>query len=175
MDKQPPTQLYPQRHYSRLNNYDYSSPSAYFVTICTLGKICLFGDIIDSTMKLNQSGLIVESSWKDIPLHYSNVNNDIFIVMPNHIHGIISINGIGRAGSKPAPTKQYSLSELVRAFKTYSSRRINKIRNSQGVPVWQRGYYERVIRNENDYRQVGDYILYNAAKWESESENPLQI
>ena len=91
--------------------------------------------------------------------------------MPNHVHGIIAIHEVGRAGSKPAPTKRYPLSEIVRAFKTYSSRRINELRNSQGIPVWQRNYYEHIIRSESDYHQIGEYILYNPSKWETDHEN----
>ncbi len=102
-------------------------------------------------MKLTPFGEVVESVWKEIPLHYPEVNNAVFIVMPNHVHGIITLHKVGRAGSKPAPTKQYPLSEIVRAFKTYSSRRINELRNSRGTRVWQRNYYEHVIRNESDY------------------------
>ena len=77
-----------------------------------------------------------------------------------------------RAGYKPAPTKPHPLSEIIRAFKSYSSRRINELRDSRGVPVWQRNYYEHIIRNESDYRRVGEYILYNPAKWEMDQENP---
>ena len=90
-------------------------------------------------MKLNPLGKIAESVWKEIPLHYPEVNNEVYIVMPNHIHGIITIDGVGRAGSKPAPTEKKPLFEIVRAFKTYSSRRINELRNSQGTTAWQRG------------------------------------
>jgi putative transposase len=123
-------------------------------------------------MKLNLCGKIVESVWKEIPLHFTGIKNDVFIVMPNHVHGIISI---GQAGLKPAPTKNYHLSEIVRAFKTFSSRRINQIRNSVGIPVWQRDYYDHIIRDESEYGQIGEYILYNAAKWETDQDNPLTI
>ncbi len=144
-------ELYPERRHLRLCSYDYTWQGAYFVTICTEDKHCLFGQVVDSTMKLTPFGEVVESVWKEIPLHYPEVNNAVFIVMPNHVHGIITLHKVGRAGSKPAPTKQYPLSEIVRAFKTYSSRRINELRNSRGTRVWQRNYYEHVIRNESDY------------------------
>lgn len=142
MNDQLNKELYPQRRFLRLPSYDYSRQGAYFVTVCTQGKQCLFGQIVDSTIVLNPFGEVVESVWKDIPFHFPEVNNEVFINMPNHIHGIIAISKVGRAGSKPAPTKQYPLSEIVRAFKTYSSRRINEFRVSQGTPVWQRSYYE---------------------------------
>jgi len=122
-----------------LRGYDYTWQGAYFITICTKDKLCIFGQIIENTMKLNPLGKIAESVWKEIPLHYPEVNNEVYIVMPNHIHGIITIDGVGRAGSKPAPTEKKPLFEIVRAFKTYSSRRINELRNSQGTTAWQRG------------------------------------
>ncbi|MDD5289069.1 MAG: hypothetical protein PHY28_08180, partial [Dehalococcoidales bacterium] len=132
-----------------MRSYDYTRQGDYFVTICTKDKRCLFGHTIDSSMILNPLGKAVASVWKEMPLHYPEVNNDVFIVMPNHIHGIIAIHEVGRAGFEPAPTKQYPLSEIVRAFKTYSSRKINELSNSQGKPVWQRNYYEHIIRNES--------------------------
>ena len=163
---------FPQRRQIRLCSYNYKWQGAYFITICTQDKQSLFGHIVNSSMKLNICGEIVESCWKEIPLHYPEAKNEVFIVMPNHIHGIIVIQGLRRAGSKPAPTNRHSLSEIVRGFKTYSSRKINEYRKSQGTPVWQRGYYEHVIRGESEYRQIGEYILFNPAKWEIDYENP---
>jgi putative transposase len=90
---------FPQRPNLRLRGYDYSWQGAYFVTICSKDRLCIFGQIANSTMKLNSLGEIVESVWKEIPLHYPEVNNKVFVVMPNHIHGIISITGSGRADS----------------------------------------------------------------------------
>jgi len=163
---------YPQRRNIRLHSYDYTWQGAYFVTICTHDKQSLFGNIIDSTMRLNPCGEIVDSVWKDIPLHYPEVTNKVFIIMPNHVHGIIMIQDLRRAGSKPAPTKKHPLSEIVRAFKSYSSRKINEYRHSPGTPVWQRSYYEHIIRSEEEFTRIGEYILFNAAKWETDRENP---
>jgi putative transposase len=165
--------LYPQRRDPRLHSYNYTSQGAYFITICTCNKINIFGQIINGTMKLNLLGTAVEMVWKEIPSHYPGVNNEVFIVMPNHFHGIIAIHDVERAGSKPAPTKKYPLSEIVRAFKTYSSRRINAIRDTMGTSVWQRNYYEHVIRIEDDYHEIGEYIVNNPAKWETDLENPV--
>ena len=172
MDDQAIKNLYPQRRYPRLHSYDYSWQGAYFVTLCTVGKLCLFGEVKEGIMKLNLFGEVVESVWKEIPLHYPEASGEVFIVMPNHVHGIIEIHETGRSGSKPDPTKSHPLSEIVRGFKTYSSRRINGLRNAQGTPVWQRSYSEHVIRSETDYHQIGGYILFNPAKWETDSENP---
>ncbi len=105
-------ELYPQRHNIRLRRYDYALPGAYFVTICTYHKQSLFGDVVDSAMKLNHYGEIVESVWKNIPLHYPEVNNEVSTVMPNHIHGIIIIQDLKRAGPRPAPTEKQLLSEI---------------------------------------------------------------
>ena len=118
MDDKVIQNIFPRRQNLRLTSYDYSSQGSYFITICTRNKQLLFGQIVDNMMKLNPFGDIVESVWKGISHHYTEVNNDIFIVMPNHVHGIITIYEGKRAGSKPAPTR---LSEIVRAFKTYSS------------------------------------------------------
>ena len=164
-------ELYFKRRSLRLPGYNYSWPGAYFVTICTHEKQNLFGNITDSSMKLNPYGEIVQLCWKDIPYHYPEVNNETFMVMPNHIHGIIILQDDQRAGLKPAPTKRYALSEIVRAFKTYSSRGINELRNSPGKSVWQRSYYEHIIRSESEYQKIGEYILYNPSKWETDQEN----
>jgi len=154
----------------RLRNYDYSQPGAYFVTLSTYQRTFLFGEIKEQRMLLNQYGKTVQFCWADIPNHYSSVLLDSFVVMPNHVHGIIIIT-VG-AGLKPAPTRKYPLSEIIRAFKTFLARQINKIRATLGVPVWQRNYYERIIRNEKELASIREYIENNVIEWESDSENP---
>jgi putative transposase len=115
----------------------------------------------------------VQECWKDTSYHYYGISNDIFVVMPNHVHGIIIIHDTNdRSGSKPDPARKHPLSEIVRAFKTYSSRRINEHRKSQGTSVWQRSYYEHVIRNEKEQHEIGEYVIYNPTKWEMDNENP---
>ena len=104
MNTHPLGELFPQRHSLRLRSYNYTWQGAYFVTICTQNRLSLFGQITDSSMQLNSCGEIVKSGWEDIPHHYPQVNNEVFIVMPKHIHGIVVIHEVtGRAGSKPAP------------------------------------------------------------------------
>ena len=142
------------------------------MTICTLGKKALFGNIAGQSMILNEYGQVVQSVWQAIPDHFSHVNNEVFVVMPNHVHGIIVIGHNERAGFKPAPTKGYALGDIVRAFKTFSSRQINEMRKSTGAAVWQRNYYEHVIRSEEDYHEIGEYILDNPAQWEVDHDNP---
>jgi REP element-mobilizing transposase RayT len=119
--------------------------------------------------------------WEKLPQHYSNIALNAFVVMPNHIHGIIEITHAVGAGFKPAPTppepannivvgiqKQHPLSEIVRALKTFSARQINELRNMQGVKLWQRNYYEHIIRNGRSYRHIADYIENNPTSWQKD-------
>ncbi|HHT9132345.1 MAG TPA: transposase [Candidatus Tripitaka californicus] len=159
----------------RLKGYDYSQPGAYFVTICTKNRLQVLGKVADSETTLSEIGEVVNSVWLDLPRHYFNIEQDIFVIMPNHVHGIIFIVG---AGFKPAPTnatKRHTLSEVVRGFKTFSSRHINEMRATQGIPVWQRNYYEHVIRNEDELNCIREYIINNPLQWQFDRENPMRI
>jgi REP element-mobilizing transposase RayT len=100
------------------------------------------------------------------------VELDTFVVMPNHVHGIIVLTEPAGAGLKPAPTKKPPLSEIIRAFKTFSSRRINALRDMPGISTWQRNYYEHVIRDEDVLSRVREYIATNPLRWELDRENP---
>ena len=158
----------------RLPGYDYTSTGAYFVTVCTAGRRCIFGEIDDGEMCLGQLGRIVWERWTALPQHYPNVRLDAFVVMPNHIHGIILLErdrprNVG-AGLKPAPTR--GLAEIVRGFKTFSSRAINSLRSTPGQAVWQRGYYDRIVRDEVEMVRIQQYILDNPLRWADDSENP---
>ncbi len=175
----------------RLKGWDYSSAGAYSVTICAKYRECLLGNITGSDMCLNEYGNIAADCWQDLPKHYAHIELDAFIIMPNHVHGIIVV-GAGfkpaffsnpdgkinaeckyRAGLKPAPTyAQHGLSEIVRAYKTFSTRYINKIRNASGIPVWQRNFYEHIIRNEQELDAIRTYIKDNPSKWTWDEENP---
>jgi REP element-mobilizing transposase RayT len=179
------------RHSIRLKGYDYSQKGAYFVTICTQNRLCLFGNVNTGQMIINEFGEIVAGVWNKLPLHYSNVQLREFAIMPNHVHGIIVLtesvgagfkpaqnaqyentniaqNAKNRAGLKPAPTKSYALSEIVRSLKTFSARRINEMRLSSGIPIWQRNYYEHIVRNEDEYARIADYINNNAYYWKQD-------
>ena len=160
----------------RLSGYDYAQAGAYFVTAGAFGRMCAFGDVVSGEMRLNDAGRIVLACWQDLANHYGHIELDEFVVMPNHIHGIILLTGVStadaRAGLKPAPTRQQPLSEVVRGFKTFSARRINRLRDTPGQPVWQRNYYERIIRNEKMLDAVREYITNNPAKWAEDKENP---
>jgi REP element-mobilizing transposase RayT len=155
------------RHSIRLEGYDYSQPGAYFITLCAKNRECLFGKIDNGEMTLNDYGMAVKETWFDLVNHISGIVLDEFIIMPNHLHGIVVIGGEEspvRAGLEPAPTN--ALPEIVRQLKTFSARRINKIRQTPGVPVWQRNYFEHVIRGENEINQLRQYIIHNPKNWD---------
>jgi len=207
----------------RLKGYDYSRAGLYFVTIITHHRLPLFGEIIEGEMILNVAGWIAENTWFDLVNHVSNVTLHEFVVMPNHVHGIIEITqSVGdcsvaedavRAGSKPAlnherpsvekepkssngevvvmragyepaltesaftasaatesahPESNKNLSEIVRQFKTFSARKINQSRNLTGTPVWLRNYHEHIIRDENSYLKIANYVQTNPQKWQED-------
>jgi REP element-mobilizing transposase RayT len=179
----------PDRHHRRsirLAGYDYSRPGAYFVTICTEDRECLFGEIIAGEMRLNDAGAIALAVWNDLPMHYAHVQLERFVIMPNHVHGIIILTddvAVVGAGLKPAPTqsvptdaattgvRRHGLPEIVRAFKTFSARRINELRGTPGVPVWQRNYYEHVVRTAESLERIRAYIETNPERWAWDREN----
>jgi len=180
----------PDRHHRRsirLKGYDYSEGGAYFVTICTQGRECLFGDIVDDEMRLNDTGTMVRDLWHEIPEHFRHADIDEFVVMPNHFHGIIvivgaqfiapfdcdAINNNKKQGvMNHAPT---TVGEIVRAFKARCTNAINHIRNTPGTPLWQRNYYEHIIRGEGEMNRIRKYIVDNPAKWAEDENNPANI
>lgn len=162
----------------RLKGYDYSLPGGYFVTVLSFHQKLVFGSITGGLFKANANGNIVRECWQDLKKHYRNIVLDSFVVMPNHIHGVIfledarvfPLRDVG-AGLRPALTKPHELSEIIRAFKSFSARHINKHRNSPGVTVWQRNYYERIIRNDQELDSIRQYIDNNVLNWDSHKEN----
>jgi putative transposase len=170
------------RHSIRLKGYDYSQAGAYSITIVTWQRENLLGEVIDAETKLSQFGKIAQDAWFDLPNHYRHVELDAFCIMPNHVHGIVLLtdNPVGAglipaptrpAPTTPAPTGRHPLSEIVRGFKSFSARRINAARNMQGFPVWQRNYHEHIIRNQQDYQNISNYIVNNPLNWENDAEN----
>lgn len=167
----------------RLPEYDYAGPGAYFVTICTHERRVLFGAMVDREMRLSPPGEIVLDCWNAIPDHFAHVALDAFVVMPNHVHGILIFGDrdIRRGMACHAPTasvRQFSqpsagaLSTVVGSFKSASAREINRLRNTPGAAVWQRNYYEHVIRNEPDLDAIRQYIEHNPLRWHLDEENP---
>ncbi len=162
----------PSRKRNRLLRFNYSAPGYYFVTICTKNRIEYFGKIKNRKVVLNRFGNVVKLCWLDLPYHYWNCILDEFIVMPNHIHGIIVINNNVGNGLKPFPTdKIYSLSEIIRGLKTFSSRRINVLIEYSKFS-WQKSFYDHIIRNEQSLQKIREYIRYNPLKWYEDPENP---
>jgi REP element-mobilizing transposase RayT len=176
------------RKLNRLTGFDYSNEGYYFVTICVKDKTEWFGEIKDGRMKLNEYGKIVLRCWNDLINHYMNTKLDEFIIMPNHLHGILSIVGNGlkpfrtlshpfRTLSHPFRTllrafrTNHGLSEIMRGLKTFSSRRINETINDGIKFQWQKSFYDHIIRNEQDLTRVREYIVNNPLKWEEDEEN----
>ena len=133
-------------------------------------------------MQSNQFGEIVRSCWGDLPNHYTHVELGAFVIMPNHIHGIIHLidtqpveADFVRAGLRPAPTNiRHGLSEIIRAFKSFSARKINELRATPGLHLWQRNYYEHIIRSEKALAHIQEYILTNPLRWPLDRENPAR-
>ena len=151
----------------RLQGYDYTQPGAYFITSCSWQRQCLFGDINNGKMQLSRSGEVVKFNWFNLTRVYPHVNLDAFVIMPNHVHGIIVLTD-----KEVATSKRHGLPEIVRGLKTFSARRINQLSNNNGTPVWQRGYYEKVIQNEQSLQNIREYIVNNPLGWEKDEMHP---
>jgi REP element-mobilizing transposase RayT len=180
--------LLPQRRSPRLNGYNYSQNGAYFVTICTHNRTCIFGEIIDGQMQLNELGAIAVSCWEAIPQHYPQVELDAAVVMPNHVHGIIVIvdkpeeNGHEESGheenghdnvvslledfGKPV---RGSLSSIIRSYKAAVTYTIMKTYPYADMPIWQGRFYDHIIRNERALNTIREYVVCNPAKWAEDS------
>jgi putative transposase len=177
----------------RLSGYDYTKAGAYFVTICAQNRECLFGEITAGQTQLNEYGCIVAETWEWLSTQYDYVDLDAWIVMPNHLHGIIIVtddhgaggsrtaptagasDDHGAGGSRTAPTghvKRKPLGRLIGAFKTVSTKRVNALRDMADVPIWQRDFYEHIIRNEASLRRIREYIVNNPLRWKLDQLHP---
>ena len=164
---------------SRLKERDYSDPGFYFVTICANYKRCVFGSVIRQAVELTLAGRIPRESWAAIPSHFARVKLHAFVVMPNHFHGILEIAETRLAQhAVPIQGKQRiagldpsSLSVIVRSFKAEVTRRARLELNWRGE-IWQRNYFDRVIRDGRELADVSRYIAENPMKWEWDRENP---
>ena len=189
----PPTR---NRHTTRLPGYDYTQPGGYYVTIVTRGREPVLGAVVAGSVALSIPGVTAQKAWRDLPQHFANVRLDKYVIMPNHVHGIIMImagdrvtpgemDGFRRGRSVLGealviPTtdlplradRGHGLPEIVRAFKSFSARRINTIQNTPGQPCWQRNYYEHIIRSETELQKIRQYIRNNPRQWELDAENP---
>ena len=189
----------PEKHHRksvRLKEYDYSKPNAYFITICTYNKECIFGAIINGEMQLNAYGKIVENEWLKTPTIRPYVLLDKYIIMPNHFHGIIIIDGVAmcrdtapvspRAIEEVAKSRiphiptfeqfgrptSHSIPTIIRSFKAATTKQIHEIQKTHRQAVWQPRFYEHIIRNPHELDQTREYIIYNPLKWALDSENP---
>lgn len=151
----------------RLRGYDYSQAGAYFVTVCAQGRACLFGEILNGTLHMSQSGEIVVRWWESIAEHFSNVELDAYVVMPNHMHGIVVL-----ADSIVSDAQRPTLGKIVAYFKHQSTKAISQSRSAHADRVWQRNYYERIIRNEQALQRVREYIANNPQRWELDQFHP---
>ena len=151
----------PSRKRQRLSPFDYSAPGAYFVTICVVERRFLFGEIRDGAMHPNALGTLVAQTWRDLPSVIPTIDLDAFVLMPNHVHAVIAIR-------EPAGR---DLADIVRVFKSWSSRRVNAVRGGSGA-VWQRGYHEHIVRNGDDLDRIRQYVRENPRAWADDLENP---
>lgn len=183
------TKFNPDIHHRRsirLKGYDYASPGTYFITICTFDRKCIFGEITDEEMKMNAIGQLVMAEWMKTPSIRPNILLGEFVIMPNHLHGLVRVSGDHRK-----PEKQYArdgmnggrnggmprspsgtIGALVRGFKSAATRRFNELRGTKGSPLWQRNYWENIVRTEESLNQIRNYIRFNPARWESDRLNP---
>jgi putative transposase len=168
-----------RRRSIRLQNYDYALAGAYFMTMVTQDRKCLFGEIVEGEMRLNELGRTAQNEWEKSAQIRKEVELDAFVVMPNHVHAVIMItDGTGRAtGRSPLQTgpSRRSLGALVGGFKSVVTRSINELRGSPGRPVWQRNFFEHVIRNEDSLNRIRQYILDNPTRWKFDRENPAAV
>jgi REP element-mobilizing transposase RayT len=189
----------PDRHHRRsirLKGYDYSLAGAYFVTISTQDHVCVFGAVVEGIMCLNEAGRMVSTEWDALPARFPGVGVDAFVVMPNHIHGImvfatrVSVGAplVGaqdftpnratdnRATTRVAPT----LGDVVGAYKSRVTVEYTRGVKTKGWPpfrrrLWQRNFYEHIIRNEASLNRIRQYILDNPVRWTFDRENPLAV
>jgi putative transposase len=155
------------RRSPRLKGYDYRQPGAYFVTVCAHDRMCIFGAIEQMKMRLSAIGQIVASCWKQIPQHFS-VLLDEWVMMPNHMHGIILMGDDPDVVGMVKPP----LGLIIGTFKSAATKRVNEWRGERNSPLWQRNFYEHVLRNDADLGRVRQYIVDNPIRWAQDAENP---
>ena len=182
----------------RLPNYDYSQPGAYYVTIVTWHREFLFGEVVDGQMRLNKAGEIVQWEWLELPKRLHFIVLGAFVVMPNHFHGIlifhanagatrqelikehsgnVSFPHVATEGIDGSPLPRgpepASLGAIIGQFKSRVTKRLWKISSLKGTPIWQRNYYEHIIRNAQDLQNKTNYIEANPMLWDEDDENPI--
>ncbi|MBU4267557.1 MAG: transposase [Acidobacteria bacterium] len=189
---------YHGRRSIRLKGWDYSSPNYYFITLCVQNRENLFGNILNGKMMLTAIGSMIEETWLVMQIKYSGITVDEFVIMPNHIHGILGLHvGAGlracpfastiESGQEDpgrtrgsAPTGKYlSLSDVIRQFKTLTTKKYSENVIHSHWPefykrLWQRNYFEHIIRSEKELEQIRQYIYDNPTNWQNDDENLLR-
>lgn len=174
----------PQKHHRRsirLKGYDYTQPGAYYITICTEARQCLFGKVVKGQMGLNLLGYIARFCWSQIPAHFPHIQLDTYIIMPDHLHGILVIIDDTTVGTPHCrvPTKEQfgkpvrgSIPTAIRSFKGAVTKQIHGFCETTEVPIWQSGFYESIIRDEESLNCRRQYISENPQRWE---DNPQKL
>lgn len=167
----------PTRRSVRLAGYNYSLQGAYFVTICVQDRLCLFGTIAGDQVELNEAGRMVHDEWEALPERFPAVLLDAFVIMPNHLHGIIVIRNPREESGEAEVAQRPALGAIIQAFKSLSTVQYGRHVKSEGWPryrkrLWQRSYYEHVIRSGKDLERIRRYIADNPAGWSTDQENP---
>jgi len=169
-----------KRHTVRLPHYDYRRAGGYFVTICSHQRACIFGDIHEGNVSLSPIGRIVEWAWQNLPEHHPQVVLDEFIIMPNHVHGILLFSDSKEDTAGCVPTQRFgsvapaSLSAVMRSFKSAVTKQTHATLRHADT-IWQPRFYEHVIRNDEDLYNIRKYIQENPLKWELDNENPKNL
>jgi putative transposase len=159
------------RHSIRLPNYDCSQPGYYFVTLCAHDRECFFGDIENNSIVLNEIGMLVKKKWLGLSVHFPGIELDNMIIMSNHLHGIIIILGNRRGAVVAPPGCGKTLGQMVAWFKYESTKEINRIvSGNPDAKIWQRNFFDRIIRNDEELNRIRDYIVKNPETWK-EDEN----
>jgi REP element-mobilizing transposase RayT len=173
----------PLRHHRRsirLRGHDYAAEGAYFVTFCTHERECILGEIKKGAMVLSNVGLIALECWLEVPTHFPNATLDKFVIMPDHMHGILILKDCALVGVQSIEPRrklnQYqkiipgSLSSIIRSYKAA----VTRLCRRQGIPQfqWQRNYYEHIVRDGHDLDRIQKYIADNVSKWSENREKP---
>lgn len=158
---------------TRLRCYDYSCLGCYFVTICTQNQEQIFGVIKNNQMILNECGWIVDYWWTEISNHFNIVKIDKYIIMPNHLHGIINIVGarLPRPKQKGRGDRAPTLGNIMAYFKYCSTKNINDLEGMPGRKIWQRNFHDHIIRNHKPLKAIRQYIVNNPKNWETDENN----
>ena len=179
MESDPTTR---HRRSLRLQGYDYGRAGGCFVTICAHERACLFGAVVGREVRLNAFGDIVRACWEEIPAHFPNVEMDSFVIMPNHLHGIVRlVTAAGARHTVPLPGERFgrpvagSIPTIIRSFKAAVTKRINRHRRTPGASVWQRNYFEHIIRDDVSLDRIREYVANNPRQWAMDRENPARV